>query len=42
MLRENALLLYMMRKEDEVFNIENTFKRMNIDYLNKQEETQND
>lgn len=42
MLRENALLLYMMRKEDEVFDIENTFKRMNIDYLNKQEETQND
>lgn len=32
MLRENALLLHMMRKHDERFDIEQTFKRMEIDY----------
>lgn len=32
MLRENALLLYMMRKKDERYDIEETFKRLEICY----------
>lgn len=32
MLKENALLLHMMRKPHERFNIEDTFKRMGISY----------
>ena len=32
MLKENALLLYMMRKPHERYDIENTFKRLGVEY----------
>lgn len=34
MLRENALLLHMMRKPNERYDIEETFKRLGVDYEN--------
>lgn len=33
MLKENALLLHMMRKANERYDIEETFKRLNVDYV---------
>lgn len=35
MLKENAILLHMMRKPNERYDIEETFKRMEINYENK-------